>query len=558
MAYDLETLKAPRSTGALLRLFVGLAESGATGGLLAEKFFKDIGVATMRATPAEAGPPAEHPVLAAARSAKFEPRDPAIPPAPGKRVLPFETAGDFVAAYEAGTITPSEVAERVLAWTEASNALQPPLRSVIAQHADDVRAQAAAATDRYRQGEPLGPLDGVPIGVKDELDLAGYPTKVGTRFLGTEPAAEDAHVVAQLRAAGAVLIGKLNMHEIGLGVTGVNPHHGAARNPYDLGRATGGSSSGPANAVAAGLCPIAVGADGGGSVRVPAALCGVVGLKATFGRISEHGAAPLCWSVAHVGPLAASARDCAIAYLAMAGPDERDPNTLPQPPVTLDRFDDEDLRGLRLGIYDAWFDHADGAIVEACRRVVDELVARGAEVVAVEIPELALLRSVHLVTICSEMAAAHDQFWKSHRKDYGLDTRLNLALTRRMRNADYVHAQRLRRRIGEHFDAALARCDVIVTPATARTAPPIPADSLGTGESNLENTDLIMRFAPAGNLTGLPALACPAGYDADGLPIGIQFMGRAWSEDLLLRLANVTEGFVERRPPRIHRRLLVP
>ncbi len=555
MAYDLKPLKAPRSAGGLLRFLVWLAE-GPLGGLLAKKFFTDIGIDAMRAAVAKEALPLEHRLLRAARQAKVEGGSPVEtpPPTPGER--PYETAGDFVSAYRDGALTPEDVAERVLAWSRESNEARPPLRSVIAQQEDAVMLLAKQSAERYREGAPLGPLDGVPVGVKDELDVAGYPTKVGTSFLGTRPASEDARVVSNLREAGALLIGKLNMHEIGLGVTGLNPHFGAARNPYDPTRATGGSSSGSAAAVGAGLCPLAVSADGGGSIRIPASLCGQVGLKATFGRISEHGAAPLCWSVAHVGPIAASARDAALGYLAMAGPDRRDPNTTAQPPVDLERFGEENLEGLRLGVFRPWFEHADRDIVAACDRVLTELAARGATVVDVTIPDLALLRTAHLVTIVSEMRASHRPHIERHRSAYNLDTRLNLALAGRMLGTDYVHAQRLRARFDHHFEKALRTADVLVTPTTACTAPILPNDALRSGESNLEVTDRIMRFAPAGNLTGLPAISCPAGYDHDGLPVGIQLMGRAWEEGLLLRLASVIESFVERRPAKVHRRLL--
>ncbi len=557
MSYDLVPLSAPRTQGGALALLVRLAE-GRFGPLLAKKFFKDIGIEAMRAMECDEALPMEHRLLVAARRARPEASEPPTPPecsAPAG--FPMETVADFERAYASGT-SPEEVAERVLSWSEATNALEPPLRSVLAQRADDVRAQARASAERHRAGQTLGPLDGVPIGVKDELDLQGYPTTVGTRFLGKQRAEADATAVARLRAAGAVLIGKLNMHEIGLGVTGLNPHHGAARNPYDPGRATGGSSSGSAAAVGAGLCPIAVGADGGGSIRVPASLCGQVGLKATFGRISEHGAAPLCWSVAHVGPIAASARDAALAYLAMAGPDPADPNTTAQPPPTLRRFADGDLTGLRLGVFRRWFEHAEPDIVSACDRVLTRLVGRGAQVVDVTIPELSVLRSAHLVTIVSEMLASHAPHLRRHRAQYGLDTRLNLALASHMRATDYIHAQRLRARFDGHFERALSVADVLVTPATGCTAPVIPTGALRSGESDLGKTDAIMRFAPAGNLTGLPAIACPAGYDRDGLPVGIQLMGRAWDEGLLLRLAAVIEQDVERRAPKIHRRLLEP
>jgi Asp-tRNA(Asn)/Glu-tRNA(Gln) amidotransferase A subunit family amidase len=235
----------------------------------------------------------------------------AAAPGPGYR---FETVADFARAYRGGQLSPVDVARRLADACSSLDERDPAMQLLIAQDADDLMAQAEASAARFAAGEPLGVFDGVPVAVKDELDQVPYPTTVGTAFLGRESADEDATVAARFRAQGALLFGKTAMHEIGIGVTGLNPHHGTPRNPYDPGHFTGGSSSGPAAVVAAGLCPVAIGADGGGSIRTPAALCGISGLKATYGRISEHGAYPLCWSVGHVGPLAATVLDTALAY----------------------------------------------------------------------------------------------------------------------------------------------------------------------------------------------------------------------------------------------------
>lgn len=564
MAYDLQSVKAPRVAGPMFRVVARLCESPLTGPLLGRKLLRDLGVGKLRASPpAETlpiGPPGllagpervvvDGPATAGAADPLAAAAALARPPAG----FPLETAADFTAAYQAGTSDPLRVAEAILAAVAASEAHDPPLRLLIAQDAADLRAQAAAAADRWRKGAPLGPLDGVPVAVKDELDQRPYPTTVGTSFLRT-PAAEDAAVVARLRRAGALLLGKTNMHEIGLGVSGLNPHHGPARNPYDPGRMTGGSSSGPAAAVAAGLCPIAVGADGGGSIRIPAGLCGVVGLKGTFGRFSEHGAFPLCWSLAHVGPLAASVRDLALAYAVMAGPDEADPNTLAQPPLTLPAAAEGSLAGVRLGVYRPWFEHAEPGVVATCDALVDELRRAGATVVSIEIPELELLRIVHVVTIVSEMLSSLSRH-AEHRREHGPETRVNLALARFLTSNDYVSAQRHRVRLCAHFDRVLREVDAIVTPATGRAAPPIRPDAARTGESDLGLTMEIMRFAPPANVTGLPAVSLPAGYDPEGLPVGLQVMGRPWEEHVLLRIAAVAEQQVTRRSPRFHRRLL--
>jgi Asp-tRNA(Asn)/Glu-tRNA(Gln) amidotransferase A subunit family amidase len=561
MSYDAKPVKAPRLTGTGLRLAAALAETPGVRGVLARSLMSSAGITAFREN-LPAGHDG-HPLRAPLPGPTAPAAEPALDLTPlaalAAEALPehaFETAADFTRAYRERRCTPSEVAERVLEASRRADEHAPPLRILVAQHAEELRALARASAERWAHGAPLSPLDGVPVAVKDELDQAGYPTTVGTRFLGRRPAVADAGAVAPLRRAGALLIGKANMHEIGIGVTGINPHHGAARNPYDPARVTGGSSSGPAAAVAAGLCPIAVGADGGGSIRIPAALCGVVGLKPTFGRVSEHGAAPLCWSVAHVGPIGAAVADVALGYALMAGPDPADPNSLGHPAPTLDGLGARDLAGVRLGLMRPWFEDASAGVVQACRAALDVLRAAGATIVDLDIPELDLVRPVHLITIVSEMAASQREHLARHRADYGSDTRLNLALGEQLTAVDYVNAQRHRARLCAHFDAALVQVDAIVTPATACTAPLIAVDALATGESNLEQLEQIMRFAPAGNLTGLPAISVPAGYDEEGLPVGLQMMGRAWQEALLLRLAAAVERGTHRAAPKVSFRLL--
>lgn len=560
MSYDLETVSAPRTAGLTLRMLVTLLEHASPRSFLTRTLLESAGVAALRR--ADAGshpamytppllvkprrPPAKSEQVSAADFLRAELGE----PEPHGGGFAFRSSQCLVRAYREGTLTPTAVAERVLEAVEASEQGQQPLRVFIAQRREDVLEQAAAATERYRDGRPIGPLDGVPVAVKDEMDQAGYPTTLGTVVHGREVVSEDASCVAGLREAGAVLLGKTNMHEIGMGVTGLNPHHGACRNPYDPAHVTGGSSSGPAAAVAAGFCPLSVGADGGGSIRIPASMCGLVGLKATFGRVSEHGVAPVCWSVAHAGPIGATVADCALGYALMAGADPHDPITQRQPRPLLPDLRDGDLAGVRIGIFDPWFEDAQPAIVAACRAAVERLVAAGAEVVEVEIPELSLVRSSHLVSIVSEMAAAQILPLTEGRSRYGLDTRLNMALAQALTSQDYVHAQRHRSRLEEHWTRVLSQVDVIATPTTGCTAPAYAKDALPLGESNLPMTLTIMRYAQAANLFGLPGVTVPAGYDEAGLPIGLQLMGRSWEEALLLRMAAVVERGLERQQPK--------
>lgn len=557
MPYDIEPIRAPRLAGAPLRALAKLVSLPHAGAPVRGQLLRQVGVATLRSAHLDEAPlpeprfpaptgdaPAEAPADAVARATQ------AGPPPVG---LPWATVADYQRAYGEQRRSPVDVARSLLRELDCAERERPPLRALIAQDPDDLLDQAEQSAERWRAGAPLGPFDGVPVAIKDEVDQRGYPTTVGTRFHGSTPATADATAVARLRAAGALLFGKANMHEIGLGVTGLNPHHGAARNPFDPTRATGGSSSGSAAAVAAGLCPVALGADGGGSIRIPAAFCGLVGLKPTFGRVSERGAAPVCWSVAHIGPIAGTARDAAAAYMLMAGEDPGDPHTLGQPAPHLGGFGHPDLRGVTLGVYRPWFEDADPGVVTACQRLLTGLQQAGATVREITIEGLGLASLAHMVTIAVEMAASQAPWLPRHEADYGADVRINLALARTIGGAEYVQAQRVRARITREVARALGDVTAIVTPSTGCTAPPLPLDALQSGESNLELLGRIMRFATLANLTGLPAISFPAGYDAEGLPVGMQVMGRPWDEALLLRLAHVAEPLVEhRRPARVH------
>jgi Asp-tRNA(Asn)/Glu-tRNA(Gln) amidotransferase A subunit family amidase len=555
--YDLKSVKLPYLAGTALKAFVAALESPLRG-LLIPSLLESAGIIEQRKKHFDeaatflpfyyVGKPAAHDSTIPEAEWPVEAK-----PAPG---FHFASAWDYTAAYRRGDISPEDVAKKALETIEASNASDPPLRAVINVKAEDVMRMARESAERYKKGKPLGPLDGVPVAVKDELDMIPYPTTVGTAFLGQAPASQDATVVKRVRSAGALLIGKANMHEIGIGVTGQNPHHGTPRNPYAPGHYTGGSSSGPAAAVAAGLCPLAIGADGGGSIRIPSALCGIVGLKATFGRVSEFGAAPLCWSVAHVGPIAASVADLALGYALMAGPDPLEANSLLQPVPSLRGWDQANIHGLRIGVFWPWFRHAAAEVVAACETLLERFQEMGAQVVEVTIPDLQASSVAHTLTIAGEMAQAMAHYHSEHHKQHGLDVRVNLDLARAFTTMDYVQAQRVRTRMIGHFKRAFTQVDVIVTPTTGVAAPAIPAAALPDGDSDLTTLTEIMRFATPANLTGLPAISFPAGYTPAGLPVGMQAIARPWDEVTLLRLALAAEGVVERKAPKVLYRLL--
>ena len=548
--YDLRSLELPKLSGVALRAFAASLGNPLGRAILLPSLLKQGGFDRFRALrldepptfyPHTPGIAAGGPLPLAGLEAALGPRAPAGP---------FKTVRDYAQAYRQGVTTPEEVAGRLNEAIRASDAGDPPLAAFIVTDPADVLAQARAATGRIAAGQALSILDGVPVAVKDELDQTPFPTTVGTVFLGRQPAAQDATVVARLRAAGAIVVGKAHMHEIGVNPNGCNAHYGPARNPYNPAHDTGGSSSGPAAAVAAGLCPVAVGADGGGSIRIPASLCGLVGLKPTFGRLSEFGAFPLCWSVAHLGPIGATVEDVALAYATMAGPDPADVQSQSQPAVTLAGWNAADLQGLTLGIYRPWFEHAAPAVVATCEAMVRRFEQAGGRVREIVVPQLDAMRLAHVIIILSEIAASmRNQAAELHR--LGPSVRATLALAGAFTSTDYVKAQRMRTRALAIFDRVFAEVDAVITPATGITAPRIPAAGANGGWSDLSADTEVMRFVFPANLTGLPAINFPVGYDPAGLPIGMQAMGRRWDEVTLLRIAAVAERHLERRRPAV-------
>jgi Asp-tRNA(Asn)/Glu-tRNA(Gln) amidotransferase A subunit family amidase len=556
--YDLKSVKLPYLVGTGLKLFASLVE-GSLKGALTPSLFDSVGVAWLRKQDFEEAP-TNHPIhftgkmqeKATAVATSELPRKPSA-----SKGFHFTSVFDIARAYRDGSTSPDEVARKVLESIEASNKHDPSLNAFIAVQRDDVMRQASEATERIKKKKPLSIFDGVPVAMKDEIDVKGYPTTCGTSFL-KKIAQEDSTIAARLRNAGALIVGKTNMHEIGINVTGLNPHHGTTRNPYNTDHYTGGSSSGSGTAVASGLVPVAIGADGGGSIRIPSSFMGLVGLKATFGRMSEYGAFPLDWSVAHIGPLAGSATDAALTYALIAGSDPADPFSMHQPTPSLKGWDNLKFKGLKLGVYWQWFRHADSEVVAACEAMLKQFESMGCTIHEVTIPNLEANRVAHAITIASEMAQAMDSVYdNAHRfKEHALDVRINLGLARQFTATDYVLAQRVRTRMMRHFHEAFQQVDMVITPSTAIAAPPIPKAALPDGESDLTTTMQIMRYATTANMTGHPAISFPVGYTQKGLPIGMQAIGRPWDESTLLRMALAVEQVIERKAPQVYYKLL--
>ncbi|GAY48225.1 hypothetical protein CUMW_110100 [Citrus unshiu] len=398
------------------------------------------------------------------------------------------TVLDYSKAYSSGDITPRMVAERFIAAVRESS--NPPMKMsfFINYNEEDILKQATESTLRYKKGEPISVLDGVLIAVKDEIDCSPYPTTGGTKWLHkVRPCTGDACCVMRLRLCGAILVGKTNMHELGAGTSGINPHYGVARNPYDPSKITGGSSSGSAAVVAAGLCPVALGVDGGGSVRMPAALCGVVGFKPTFGRIPLSGVLPLNWTVGMVGILAATVEDALVVYAAINGPLPSQQPTVSLPKVSFPLLKSAtSISAIKLAKYDAWTSFA----------------------------------SVMAGRNCS---------------DQGWDARVALSVYGSFSSQEYIKAQKI-----------------------SVTAYEIKDDALKTGELDYIYGAALVRYQIAGNFLGLPAVTVPVGYDTAGLPIGLQFIGKPWSEPTLMHIAFAMQALCisEFRKPKVFHDLL--
>lgn len=467
---------------------------------------------------------------------------------------PCWSVEDYAAAYRDGRTEPLDVARAVLAGAAQLQHLRP----FVCLDGARLLADAAASAERHRRAEPLGVWDGVPVAIKDELDVAGLPTTHGTHH-AAPPAERDDVLVARLRAAGALIVGKTSMHEVGVQPLGFNCKLGGPRNPFDPGRYPGGSSSGSAVAVSCGLVPVAIGLDGGGSIRIPAALSGCVGLAPTFGSVPVSSRSAYLSSMVHVGPLATCVRDAALAHLLLARPVHNHPYTQlygldgPPPPHCAALHRTRDLRGVRVGVMRAQLEDAQPDVVRACRAALGALEAHGATLVEVAIPHMHALSLAHGLAIAAEFGAAHDRD-SSRGHAFEPPTRINLGLASALTAPELLACNRLR---GWAF--ALVRelfggkVDALATPTTPCTAPPLRAAAEQSGESNTGLIVALMKHIFLANLLGLPALSVPVGYGADGLPIGLQLVGAHYDEATVLRLAHAVELSAElprrRAPP---------
>ncbi len=432
--------------------------------------------------------------------------------------------------------------ELTRAYLERIERLDGHYRAYITVTADAALAAAEEATREIARGRWRGPLHGVPIAFKDLFAIRGVRLTCGGKITGNFAPDHDATAVAKLRAAGAILLGTLNLHEYAWGGTSINPHFGTPRNPWNPACIPGGSSGGSGVAVIAGLAAGSLGTDTGGSVRLPAALTGCVGLKPTYGRISRFGVFPLCWSFDHVGLLTRSVEDAALLLQVLAGPDPRDPTSsdaaVPDYPAALVN----DLKGLRLAVpRDHFFDVMQPAVLEAFEAALRQLRALGATVEDVALPLMRYVPAASYVMMAAEAHSVHAATLRTRARDYGDDVRARLLLGGLIPAGDYLKAQRFRRQLRQSVFETLERVDAFVMPTTVLTATRIDQPTIRIGDRELVVNAHLSRCTRPFNMTGLPAISVPAGFSDQGLPIGLQIAGRPFGELAVLRIAHAYE-----------------
>ncbi len=427
------------------------------------------------------------------------------------------------------------------------------LRAFITLDAEGALARAQALDADLAAGRRRGPLHGVPLAYKDLCHIRGLPTSCGTKTAEYFTGELECTAVARLRAAGAVTLGKLNMTELALGPFGDNPHHGNVDNPWKVGHVSGGSSSGSGAAVAAGLAFGALGSDTGGSIRLPASCCGIVGIKPTYGRVSRAGAMALSWSLDHLGPMARTVRDAALMLELVAGHDPHDATSSPRPVGALVAALERSPAGLRVALPENYyFDGVDPEVRAAVETAARVLASLGARVQTVRLPDPATLNDVANILARSESAAIHTRVLRERPHELGAAVRSRLEVGLHIAAHDYLQAGRLRARLTREFVAEVfAEVDVVLAPGIPEPAPVLEAVTAGSADEIVRRMGRFSRLTRPFNVLGLPVVSLPCGVSAAGLPLGLQIVGRPFDEATILRLAHAYEQATDwhlRRP----------
>ncbi len=463
--------------------------------------------------------------------------------------LCFATIGQLSRLFRQHQASPMELMRQMLEQIERLN---PRLNAYITVMAESALAEARQAEIDIQRGEYRGEMHGIPVALKDLYQTAGVRTTGGSRLLANWVPEEDATVVERLKMAGAIIIGKANMHEFAMGPTNINVHYGNACNPWAEECVPGGSSGGSGVAVAAGMATGALGSDTGGSIRIPSALCGISGHKPTYGVVSRYGVLTLSWSLDHAGPMTHTAEDAALMMNALAGFDPKDPASANVPvPDYRDALSGR-VKGMRAGLPKQYFlDDADPEVRAAFGDAVEVLQAMGMSTIEVDFPLVGYSAQTTQTISWSEAAAYHEPYL-DRMDEYGPDVRQRMELGRTILATDYLRAQRVRRVICQQFASIMEQVDVLLTPTIRIPAPRI--DDIGElpepGKVDLRGV-LSANTRPF-NVTGSPALTVPCGFSTTGLPIGLQIAGRPFADETVLRVGHAFQSATtwhQRRPP---------
>ena len=459
--------------------------------------------------------------------------------------LAFATIEELAALLAKRKISPAELTELFLSRIERHNPGVNAFLTVTAEQALAAARRAEKELSRNRRsGKGRHPLLGIPVTLKDNLWTRGIRTTAGSKILRDFVPTADATAARKLLGAGAILLGKTNMHEFAYGITNSNPHYGDARNPWARDRITGGSSGGSAAAIADGLCAASIGTDTGGSIRIPSALCGIVGLKPTFGRVSVFGTIPLAPSFDHVGPLARSVPDAAILLGLIAGHDPLDPTSSARRVEDFRGALGKPLRKFRLGRpREHYWEKLDSEVRRAAESAIRDLEKHGAVVREVSLPHLS--DSLQAATDISLAEATHGHqaagFFPADAADYSKEVRQRLEAGEKITAMQYLAGMDVRKRLLAEFDAAFREVDAVVTPTAPVPAPLIGADNVPVDGEQIGVRPALVGMCRPANFTGLPAISVPCGFTREGLPVGLQLIGRAFDEATLLRIAHAYE-----------------
>ena len=449
------------------------------------------------------------------------------------------TLVDLARAIKGKQISPVEVTQQLLDRIQSINER---LNAYITVLPGNALAAAERAEKEASAGNVRGPLHGVPIGLKDVIYTRGIRTTMGSAFFKDYVPQYNATVVERLERAGAIVLGKLHTHEFAYGPTGDRSYFGPARNPYDTTRITGGSSGGSAAALASGLCYGALGSDAGGSVRIPAACCGIVGMKPTFGRVSKYGVFPCTRTQDHVGPMTRTVEDNARLLGVLSGHDDRDPHSARRESEDFTRQLKQGIRGSVVGIPKSfYFDSTESDVETKVKDAIEVFRDLGAELRAVDIPRLREILRAQLLILESEAYSVHVERLKENPDRFGDELRERLLASESHRAYQYINARQLQKLAKEEFDRSLREVEVFLTP----TIPILPTE-IGQRKIDIRGSEeavrsALTRFVRTTNLNGFPSLSVPCGFSASGLPIGLQLIGRPYDEANLYRFGYAFE-----------------